>query len=171
MTAPAPVMCAQHPNVETELRCGRCERPICVRCMVHTPGGIRCRDCAQLRRPVMYELAPSHYLRAVATAAVMAVALGIAGAIVIPLGRGIPFLGLMIALLIGAAAGTAMAQALTRMTRGKRGLPMQLTAGVGLAAAWLIHVGLTGGLSPFRIDLIGVFAAVVAVVAAAQRLR
>ena len=39
--------CARHPSVETTLRCGRCETPICPRCLVHTPVGARCPDCGQ----------------------------------------------------------------------------------------------------------------------------
>jgi hypothetical protein len=40
------VYCARHPKTETLLRCGRCDTPICPRCMVHAGVGIRCPDCA-----------------------------------------------------------------------------------------------------------------------------
>jgi hypothetical protein len=40
------IYCARHPQVETMLRCGRCDTPICPRCMVHSGVGIRCPDCA-----------------------------------------------------------------------------------------------------------------------------
>ena len=54
-TAPAPgesgtLRCARHPNTETVLRCGRCETPICPRCMVATPVGARCPTCARVKR-------------------------------------------------------------------------------------------------------------------------
>lgn len=42
--------CARHPNTETVLRCGRCETPICQRCMVMSPVGARCPNCAQVKR-------------------------------------------------------------------------------------------------------------------------
>jgi hypothetical protein len=42
--------CARHPGVETVLRCGRCETPICPRCLVPTPVGARCPTCAQVKR-------------------------------------------------------------------------------------------------------------------------
>jgi hypothetical protein len=42
--------CARHPNTETVLRCGRCETPICQRCMVMSPVGARCPACAQVKR-------------------------------------------------------------------------------------------------------------------------
>jgi uncharacterized protein DUF4352 len=41
--------CAKHTDVETSVSCGRCETPVCVKCMVHTDVGVRCRDCAPAR--------------------------------------------------------------------------------------------------------------------------
>ncbi len=46
MTDASPKMyCANHPNVETTLRCNRCEKPICSKCAVLTPTGYRCKEC------------------------------------------------------------------------------------------------------------------------------
>jgi hypothetical protein len=42
--------CARHPNTETALRCGRCNTPICPRCLVGTPVGARCPTCAGVKR-------------------------------------------------------------------------------------------------------------------------
>jgi hypothetical protein len=39
--------CANHPNVETTLRCNRCNKPICSRCAVLTPTGYRCQECVR----------------------------------------------------------------------------------------------------------------------------
>lgn len=39
--------CANHPTVETSLRCNRCEKPICTKCAVLTPTGYRCKDCVR----------------------------------------------------------------------------------------------------------------------------
>jgi hypothetical protein len=50
--ATGPVPCADHPDVETRLRCSRCGRPICPRCGVRTPVGMRCPDCAGTRSAV-----------------------------------------------------------------------------------------------------------------------
>ncbi len=46
--------CANHPNVETRLRCNRCGKPICIRCAVRTPVGYRCRQCIGRQRAVYY---------------------------------------------------------------------------------------------------------------------
>ncbi|MEA1976439.1 MAG: hypothetical protein U9N80_00910 [Chloroflexota bacterium] len=37
--------CANHPKVETALRCNHCDKPICPKCAVQTPVGYRCREC------------------------------------------------------------------------------------------------------------------------------
>lgn len=37
--------CYRHPQVETGLRCNRCNRPICTKCAHRTPVGFRCPDC------------------------------------------------------------------------------------------------------------------------------
>jgi hypothetical protein len=39
--------CENHPQVETTLRCSRCEKPICVKCAVATPTGYKCRECVR----------------------------------------------------------------------------------------------------------------------------
>ncbi|MBS1723205.1 MAG: zinc-ribbon domain-containing protein [Armatimonadetes bacterium] len=44
--------CYRHPKVETQLSCGRCERPVCTKCVVLGPAGPRCRDCSKLNIPV-----------------------------------------------------------------------------------------------------------------------
>jgi hypothetical protein len=56
--------CARHPNTETVLRCGRCETPICPRCLVATPVGARCPTCAGVKRFPML-LKPIELARAV----------------------------------------------------------------------------------------------------------
>ncbi|AIE87459.1 hypothetical protein OP10G_4091 [Fimbriimonas ginsengisoli Gsoil 348] len=44
--------CPKHPKEVTRVTCGRCEKPICHRCIVMSPAGVRCRDCARNKRPV-----------------------------------------------------------------------------------------------------------------------
>ncbi len=48
VTAPVETLyCYKHPKVDTVLRCGRCERPICTKCTILGPAGPRCRECAK----------------------------------------------------------------------------------------------------------------------------
>jgi hypothetical protein len=39
--------CSWHPEVETGLRCNRCDRPICAKCAVRVPVGYKCRACVE----------------------------------------------------------------------------------------------------------------------------
>lgn len=64
-TPEAPMYCANHPKVETYLRCGKCGKPICAKCRVSTPVGFRCYDCAKLSVLPTYAVSGSYYLRAV----------------------------------------------------------------------------------------------------------
>jgi hypothetical protein len=45
-----PLYCANHPKVETTLRCNRCEKPICTKCAVHMSTGYRCKECVKAQQ-------------------------------------------------------------------------------------------------------------------------
>lgn len=46
--------CANHPDTETLLRCNRCGKPICTRCTVRTPVGMRCKECVAEQQQVYF---------------------------------------------------------------------------------------------------------------------
>src|SRR4030067_822758 len=50
--APPMMYCANHPNIETTLRCNRCEKPICAKCAILTPTGYRCKECIKGQQKV-----------------------------------------------------------------------------------------------------------------------
>jgi hypothetical protein len=53
MTDSPPVLyCANHPTVETSLRCNNCEKPICPKCAVLTPTGYRCKECVHNQQKI-----------------------------------------------------------------------------------------------------------------------
>jgi uncharacterized membrane protein len=79
--------CARHPNTETVLRCGRCDTPICARCMIMSPVGARCPTCAQVKR-FQVLLKPVELARAIA----YGIGVGALGTVVLTF---IPFLGLI----------------------------------------------------------------------------
>jgi hypothetical protein len=49
---PGVYYCAKHKKEKTRVRCGRCETPVCPKCVVHGPVGVRCRECAKNRVPI-----------------------------------------------------------------------------------------------------------------------
>ena len=44
--------CYRHPSRETGVSCSSCDRPICTDCMIATPVGMRCPECAKQRTKV-----------------------------------------------------------------------------------------------------------------------
>ena len=62
--------CANHPAVETTLRCNRCEKPICSKCAVQTPVGYRCRECVRGQQAVFETAKTRDYPVAAIVAAV-----------------------------------------------------------------------------------------------------
>ena len=44
--------CWKHKKETTRVTCGRCEKPICPRCMVVGANGVRCKRCASNRVPI-----------------------------------------------------------------------------------------------------------------------
>jgi hypothetical protein len=44
--------CFRHKKEATRVTCGRCEKPICHKCLIVGPAGVRCRECAKRKTPV-----------------------------------------------------------------------------------------------------------------------
>lgn len=130
---PTALYCANHPNSETLLRCSKCGKPICGRCGIRTPVGIRCRECAQLRRPPPYVLRPWHYL----LAAVVALPVSFAAGLVMQR------VGILFAFFLGAAVGGLIAEIVYRAAGGKRGRPLAL-----LVSGCIIAGALASALGP-----------------------
>ena len=70
--------CARHSKQVTNLRCGRCNDPICVRCMVHSPVGARCPKCAQSGKSAALAVTYFDLLKGAGAAVVLGVVAGVA---------------------------------------------------------------------------------------------
>lgn len=62
MTENTVLYCANHPTVETALRCNRCEKPICPKCAIKSPVGYRCPECVKKQQKVFDTAVTSDYL-------------------------------------------------------------------------------------------------------------
>lgn len=142
--------CARHPNVETYLRCGRCNTPICPRCLVMSPVGARCPDCANVRRLPTIDVSPAFFARGMTAALVSGVAVGAFWAFV---SNGIGF-GLFFAVFIGLGIGWAISESVSLATNRKRGTALQLCAVCGVLLTFLVHQVLIGHTVIFIGDLI-----------------
>jgi len=118
----------------------------------------------------MYEFAARDYLVLAATSIGVAVALGVIGALVLPVGiRG--FLFLTLAIFGGTALGGGIAELLQRATRYKRGPAIQVAAVATLVGAAVIRLTLAGGLQLVAADLAVTLLLVIAAAVAWGRLR
>jgi hypothetical protein len=130
--APGPMRCAADPSVETYLRCGRCDKPICPRCLIQTPVGARCRECARLRKLPMFQIGPVDYLRAIGGGLAASVGGGLALTFMQML---VPVFG-MLNLVFLAALGYGVGTAVALSTRRKQGTAL------GVLAAFAVPIGL-----------------------------
>lgn len=54
MLVDIPTYCPQHPTVETQMRCNKCGKFICLKCAARTPVGYRCRTCVYQQQNVYF---------------------------------------------------------------------------------------------------------------------
>ena len=62
-----------HPDVATELSCGKCSKSTCIRCLMHYSVGIRCRDCGKATKIPTLEVRPIAYAKAALVGVVVAI--------------------------------------------------------------------------------------------------
>ena len=129
--------CARHPQVETGLRCGRCGTLICPRCLVQSPVGSRCPDCANLRMIPTLQVTPVFLARGIAASLAAGGVIGviwgsISGA------RGFNLVGFFL-IFIAMGIGYAVAAAVSAATNHKRAQTLQYVAAGGVIFAYLVH--------------------------------
>ncbi len=164
------MQCATHPAVETELTCSRCGKAICLRCMIQTPVGGRCRECAQVRRIPTYNVSGGTFARAIGSSATAGLALGVAWWLFNPLSA------FFFGVLVGLAVGYGVGEIVSLGTNRKAGPPLQAIAVGGVILAYVVRLMLLFAVSGWmfhnlRFDLGGLIAVVLAAFVAAGRLR
>jgi len=130
-TATEPLYCANHPTVETQLRCNRCNKPICTRCAVRTPVGYRCRECVRGQQQV-FETAL--WYDCVVAAVICAPLAAISAALLGSLGFFVIFLAPM--------AGGVTAEIVRLAVRRRRGRYLPLAATIAFVLGCLVVVAL-----------------------------
>ena len=147
--------CAQHRDTPTNLRCGRCNTPVCPRCRIHGPVGIRCLDCGRPPRLPQYQVPTPLLLRAVG----VSLGLGIAGGLILLF---LPIYGIFY-LIATAGFGFIVAEMTSYVANSKRGPKLAIIAVVGTVVGHVLIVALWGFVSLFLL-LGAILAAVVAFV-------
>jgi hypothetical protein len=147
--------CYRHPERETGLHCTQCGRPICGECATMTPVGQLCPDDRRARRPSNYQVSAGDVIVAGLVAffatAVVAFLLGL-----FRLG----FFGIIIMFMLGPVIAEFIVRVVDRVTKLKRGRPMQITVGTAMVLATLPLVLLTQNILLLLFLIVGVSTAV-----------
>jgi len=131
MTTPDMTTCANHPTVETGLRCNRCEKPICIKCAVRTPTGYRCKECVRGIQKVAENAQWYDYLIGFAVSALLS---GIASLLINVITW---FVWGLIVIAAAPAAGAAIAVGVQWVLRKRRARSLFLTCAAGVVAGAL----------------------------------
>lgn len=141
------VACPRDPEVQTALRCSRCETPICPKCMVQTPVGARCKACARVARSPVYAVTPGTMVRAGLAAVVGGAVMGFIWGLV---ARQLAFsLGIFSMLFLGIALGWVFTRMMEFATSRKRGPVVAGFAMGGIALAWGLQFLIVPNLAVF----------------------
>lgn len=137
-----PTTCQRHPGVDTRLRCASCDVPICPRCAVDAPVGMRCPDCARPDRTGGLRRRPDQIGRAAGVAVLGAV---VGGAVIGGVRLLLPIGGLIAAYLVGLQLGRQVRQAAHGNTVDViRGVAIAGAVGAALVAEVVIGLGQGG---------------------------
>jgi hypothetical protein len=121
------LVCVNHPDRPTGLRCSRCNDPICPACAVLTETGYRCRKCLKAQQKIFTTAKTIDYPLAFIAAGVVA----FIGSYLVA-----SFIGFF-AILIGPVAGAVAAKAVRLVTGRRRGKSLFQVATAGIIAGSL----------------------------------
>jgi len=126
--------CANHPNVETLLRCNRCERPICTKCAVKTPTGYRCKECVRTQQKAFENAAWYDYLIGFGVTTILSL---IVSSIIAAISFVAGFFMWFIAIAVAAGAGILIARIVLPVLRRRRSRALFLVTAAGVVAGAL----------------------------------
>ena len=146
--------CTFHPQTETFLRCSKCERPICGKCVIITPVGARCSDCALVQRLPTYSLPAPQF----GMSLVVGLAVGVGMGVVLGLLQRVMPLGLFGALFVAlsyVAAGYVIGEAISQVSNRKRATPLQVLAAFAYGLSIITFSLAAGGIDIGLYSLVG----------------
>ncbi len=161
----APTYCAMHSETPTNLRCSRCDKPVCPQCMVQAPVGIRCQEHGQPAKLPTYDVSAGYIVRGVAAG----VGIGLLGGLILGIVGAftnlffIPYVFTLAMVGLGYLVG----EGISRATNKKRGQPLVIAAVVGVLAAFAIVTAFSG----LQLNLFDLIALGIAIFLAIQRVR
>ena len=126
---PAQAHCQRHPDRPANVRCGRCDAPVCPECMVQAPVGFRCPDCGRGRRLPTEQTEPNDLYKAIAFCLVFSTVGGF-GAFV----AYVAYPSFILHLLLAVVIGIVSAEGTSFFANRKRSPLVAIVAAVGAAS-------------------------------------
>jgi len=151
------LFCANHPETETTLRCNRCGKPVCVKCVELTDVGYRCKDCIRQQQNTFFNAETKDYfILAVVSFVLAAIAAPIIGYVISIFG----FFGWILAFLLGPTVGGTAATIIRRSIGRRRGRYMGVIAIIAILLGTLLGVLIGAAVLGFFPNLLalGIFA-------------
>ena len=138
--------CENHPNIESTLRCNRCNKPICAKCAVLTETGYRCRECVRSQQKNFDTATWIDYILAVGIALILTY---IGSLIVSRIG--------FFTIFVAPIAGMIIAEAIRFAIRRRRSKRLFQATAVATAVGGILPVLSVLFLTGFSINLGGLF--------------
>jgi hypothetical protein len=118
-----PTYCANHPGVETSLRCNKCGKPICAKCAVRTPTGYRCKECVRGQLKIFDTALWYDYVLGFLIAAI----LGFLASLLARLVSGLSFIGWILIVIGAPSAGMVISEGVRLVIRKRRSRALFIT--------------------------------------------
>jgi hypothetical protein len=128
-----PTYCANHPGVETSLRCNKCGKPICAKCAIRMPTGYRCKECVRDQLKIFDTALWYDYLLGILTAGI----LGFLASLLASLVSRLSFIGWILIVIGAPTVGMIIAEGVRMVTRKHRSRALFITIAAAVVAGAL----------------------------------
>ncbi|MBN4064707.1 hypothetical protein JYU04_03120 [Dehalococcoides mccartyi] len=141
--------CLRHPDTISNLGCSRCGDLICPECMVQSPVGARCPDCATIGQSPIFRSTSTELSTAIALSAAGAVGFGVAFGIFVWIMWKLPLnfaIGNVAAAFVMALAGALVGDYVRKVGKNKLDARLRIVAAVTMLAIWIIGLNVASAL-------------------------
>ena len=169
--------CLRHPDILSNLRCGRCGDLICPQCMVQSPVGARCPDCANIGQAPIFRATGVELTTTIGLSAGAAVIFGVIYALAIWVLWNLPLgfrIGNVAASMIIGLAGAPVGEFVRRAGKYKLDSRLRIVAAGTMFLVWVVGIIVSSWLGVWDgifINIVGYIGLGIGVYVAMNRVR